>query len=183
MRQETDARVGIENLLPRSGKCHGNQPAQRQQSDQGITRFPHLDDDRGRHTQGHSGQQLVGDPEQRPQRIDSTYWILHALPQKKSPGSDHQRAGSHDRGIPTGAPQWLPDVAEGVLHHETAHSRSGIENGENKERLEHDGKVIPERHHRLSAQAVRKNMRHANRECRSAACAVEERLLAHRLSQ
>ena len=60
------------------------------------------------------------------------------------------------RGIPTGAAQRLPDVAERILQHEAAHARAGIEHGQDEQRLEHDGEVVPDRHQRLPAQAVEK---------------------------
>ena len=46
--------------------------------------------------------------------------------------------------IPTGAAERLPDMPESILQHEAADARAGVEHRENKQRFEHDGKVIPD---------------------------------------
>src|SRR5258708_36153634 len=69
-------------------------------------------------------------------------------------------------------------MAERVLQHETSDASAGIDDGEDKQRFEHDGEVIPERHNGLSAESVGKNLRHADGKSRRAAGAVVERLLA-----
>ena len=50
-------------------------------------------------------------------------------------------------------------------------------------RFEHDGEVVPDRHQRLSAQAVGENVRHSDGKGGRAAGAVVERLLAYGLRQ
>src|SRR5580704_3758240 len=70
-------------------------------------------------------------------------------------------------------------MAEGILHHETPYASTGVEHGKNKQRLKHDGEVIPDSHHRLAAQAVGKDLGHTDRERRSAASAIEQSLLTH----
>jgi len=52
-------------------------------------------------------------------------------------------------------------MAERVLQHEAADAGSGVDDGEDEERFEHDGEVIPEGHDGLSAEGVGKNLRHA----------------------
>ena len=74
-------------------------------------------------------------------------------------------------------------MAERVLHHEAANARAGVEDRENEQGFKHDSEVVPDRHQRLAAQAVGKNVRHADGECGRAAGAIEERLLAHGLGQ
>ena len=74
-------------------------------------------------------------------------------------------------------------MTEGVLHHEAADAGASVKNGENEQRLEHDGEVIPERHHGLAAKTVRKDVRHANRKGRSTTGTVVEGLLADSLGQ
>ena len=166
-----------------SREGHRNQPHQRHERDWCITRLAHFYDDRRGDTERNRSQQLIGDSEQRPERVDSSQRILDPLPQKISPGRNNQGTGGEDRGIPTGAAERLPDVTEGVLHHEAADARASVENGENEQRLEHDGEVIPERHHGLAAKTVRKDVRHANRKGRSTAGTVVEGLLADSLGQ
>src|SRR5271156_6987690 len=46
----------------------------------------------------------------------------------------------------------------------------------NRATREHDGEVVPQRHQRFAAQAVRKDMRYAHGKCVRAASPVEERL-------
>jgi hypothetical protein len=60
-------------------------------------------------------------------------------------------------------------MAKGILQHETRHTRAGIQHRKNEQRFKHDGKVIPERHHGGATQTVRKDLRHSERESRSAA--------------
>ena len=69
-------------------------------------------------------------------------------------------------------------MAEQVLQHEAAHARARVDDGEDEERLEHDGEVIPEAEDGASAAAAREDVRHAQRQRGRAAGAVEERLLA-----
>ena len=128
-------------------------------------------------------KQLIGDTEQRPQGIDSAQRIFDSLPQEISPARNDERAGRQNGGIPTGAAQRLPHMSQGVLHHEAAHAGAGVEHGENEQRFKHDGEVVPDRHQRLSAQAVGKDMRHADGEGGRASGAVVESLLAYGLCQ
>src|SRR5207245_9427431 len=166
-----------------SREGHRNQPHERHERDWCITRLAHFYDNRGGHTERNRSQQLIGDSEERPKRVDSSQRILDPLPQKISPGRNNQSTGGEDRGIPTGAAERLPDVTEGVLHHEAADARASVENGENEQRLEHDSEVIPERHHSLAPKTVRKDVRHANRKGRSTTGTGVEDLLDDSLGQ
>ncbi len=87
-------------------------------------------------------------------------------------------AGGDNAGIPTGTAHRLPYVAERILQHEAPDARAGVEHRQYKERLKHDGKVVPDGHHRGATQAVRKNLGHAQGKGRRTAGAEEERLLA-----
>ena len=122
---------------------------------------------------------MIADTEERPERIDASERILDALPEEISPGSDDHGAGQKNRRVPAGAAERFPDVAERVLQHETADSGAGVDDGEDEERFEHDGKVIPERHDGVSAESAGENLRHAHGESGRAAGAVVERLLAY----
>ena len=70
-----------------------------------------------------------------------------------------------------------------VLQHESAHPRAGVDNRQDKQRLEHDGEVIPEADHGAPPPPVRENVRHAERQRRRAAGAVKQRLFADVLRQ
>ena len=56
-------------------------------------------------------------------------------------------------GIQLVRPERLVDVAEQILQHEPPDARAGIDDGQDEQRLEHDGEVIPEAEHRLAAAA------------------------------
>ena len=70
-------------------------------------------------------------------------------------------------------------MAERILQHKAANACAGVDDGEDEQRFEHDGEVIPERHHSLATESVGKNLRHADGESGRTAGAVVERLLAH----
>ncbi len=164
--------------MPRRGEGHGHQPTQRNQSDEHVSHAAHLHDDCGRHAERNRRQQLIANAEERPERINSAERILDALPEEISPRGNDHRAGKKNRWIPTGAPERLPDVAQRILQHEASDAGTGVNDGEDEQRFEHDGEVIPESHDRLSAESVGKNLRHAHSESGRAAGAVVERLLA-----
>ena len=85
----------------------------------------------------------------------------------------------HGARIPRGAAQRPPDVPGQLLQHEAADAGAGVDGGQDEQRLEHDGEVIPERH-QPAAECAAEDVRHAHRERRRAAGAAEQRLLAHR---
>ena len=74
-------------------------------------------------------------------------------------------------------------MAERILKHKPGNAGAGVEHGEDKKRLEHDGKVIPKGHYRLAAQGMGKDLSHANGERRRAASAVQQGLLADGMCQ
>src|SRR6185312_17236572 len=101
--------------------------------------------------------------------------IAHALNQKVSPCPDDRRAEPYNPGHPAGAAQRRPDLPKQILQHEPADTSAGIENRQNKQRLEHDGEVIAEAEDDIASPALRENMRHAKREGRRATSPAEER--------
>ena len=113
--------------MPGGGEGHGNQPTATESESPRVAGLTHLDDDGGGHAERNRRQQLIGDAEQRPERIDAAQRIFDALPEKISPGGTITALVKRIDGIPTGAAQRLPDVAEGVLHHEAADAGAGIE--------------------------------------------------------
>jgi len=96
-----------------------------------------------------------------------------------SPTPPRSPRWSPPRRHPTCPAQRFPDVPQEVLQHEPAHARAGVEDGQDKERLEHDGEVVPEADQRPSAAGGRKNVGHSQRQRRGAAGAVEQGPLAH----
>ena len=78
----------------------------------------------------------------------------------------------------TGARHRGEDTAQQLLHHEAAHPRARVEHGQDEERLEHDREVVPDAEQPLAAERAAEDVRHAHRERRRAAGAVEQRLLA-----
>ena len=73
--------------------------------------------------------------------------------------------------------------AEQVLDHEAADAGAGVDRGQDEQRLEQDGEVVPERHHRLAADHARQDVRHADRERRRAAGARQDGVLADVLGE
>src|ERR1700688_731008 len=108
-------------------------------------------DDGSRHAERYCCEQLIANSEERPERINSSEGIFNPLPEKISPGGYNHRAGKKNRRVPTRPAERLPDMAERVLQHETSDAGAGVNDGQDKERFEHDGEVIPERHDGLSA--------------------------------
>jgi len=80
LRQKADAWIGISYLVPRSRERDDHQPREWRKSYKSVLSAMHLDDDCCRYTQCNSRQQLIGNPEQRPQRINSAERIAHPLP-------------------------------------------------------------------------------------------------------
>ena len=76
---------------------------------------------------------------------------------------------------PSGFQTWPAQL----LEHEAADPGAGVHRGEDEERLEHDGEVVPERHQALAERAA-EDVGHADRERRRAAGAGEQGTLAHR---
>ena len=92
MRQEAELRVGGEDLLVAGRHRHDDQPGKGGQRDPGVTPAPHLDQDCGRNAERYSCEQLVGDAEQRPQRVDAAERIDHALIEEVAPPRAHEPA-------------------------------------------------------------------------------------------
>ena len=53
----------------------------------------------------------------------------------------------HRAGQPVGAFERFPDFAQRFLQQEARDARAGVDRGEDEQRLEHDGEVIPVLHH------------------------------------
>ena len=71
------------------------------------------------------------------------------------------------------------DHPQQVLQHKARRTGSCIHRRQDKQRLEQDGEVIPERHVHQPAQRAVKNIRHADRQRRRSARTGDNRLLAH----
>ena len=119
----------------------------------------HLEQNRGRHAQRDGRQQLIGDAEQRPQRIDAAQRIAHALDTGNSPTRrPPPRSTPITPGIQLVRPSGCVHVPQQILQHEAPHARAGIDDGQDEQRLEHDGEVIPEAEHRLRRRRSRAKM-------------------------
>mgnify|MGYP002401572748 CR=1 FL=1 len=75
----------------------------------------HFQDDRRRQQQGDAGQQLIGDAEERPERVDAAERIAHALDQKISPTGDDQQAREHVRLNAPVIAERFPEVTVEIL--------------------------------------------------------------------
>src|SRR5438034_940917 len=144
VRQESEPRIGREDLLPSGGHRDGHEPGERRGGHPGEPPAAHLDENRGPDAQRHRCQELVRDPEQRPQRVDSAERVHHALIQEVSPPCDDHAAGRDHARIPRGLRESRPDVAHDLLQHEPAHAGPGVDGGEDEQGFEHDGEVVPQ---------------------------------------
>ncbi len=85
----------------------------------------HLDKDSRRYAQRDRGQQLIGDAEQRPQRVDATQRVAHAVVQEIAPRQDDYAAGGHYTGHGGQSQTLAGGVADQLLQHEAADTRPG----------------------------------------------------------
>ena len=97
---------------------------------------------------------MIRDAEERPERIDSAERINDALIEKIAPQSDDDGAGEQDARHPASAAKGLPEAGAEILHHESSHARACVKHGKNKERFEHDCKVIPDAEKTLAANRI-----------------------------
>ena len=121
----------------------------------------HLQQHRGAERKREHSQKLVRDAEDRPERVDAAERIGHALIEEVAPGGDEDAAGEQDGGIPGDSTERRPEVLAQVLEHEAADARARVERGEDEQRLEHDGEVIPEGHDGLASAGLHEDLRHA----------------------
>jgi len=97
---------------------------------------------------------------------------------KITPRCNDHRARKKNRWIPTVRPSGFQICPRASCNMKTSDAGPGVNNGEDEQRFEHDGEVIPESHNCLAAESVGKNLRHAYCESGRATGAVVERLLA-----
>src|SRR5204863_4045310 len=115
--------------------------------------------------------QLIGDTKQRPERFNAALRITHALDQKESPTANDQETGQDIRLRALDVAERLANVAQRVLEQIASHTRARIQRGENKQRFEHNGEVIPEIEP-PAADGGRKNVRHPYRQSCGAAGSI-----------
>jgi hypothetical protein len=60
-------------------------------------------------------------------------------------------------------------MAAQLLEHEPAHAGTRVKHSQDKERLKHDGEVIPDAQQAGPADGARENLRHSNGERRRSA--------------
>ena len=73
-------------------------------------------------------------------------------------------------------------MAQNTLNQITSHARAGIHRGQDEQRLEHDGEVIPEVES-AAIDGLGKNLRHADGQRRRAAGAAEQGFFAKLVRQ
>ena len=77
-----DQRIGGEDLLPGRHEGDGRVEGQGDQGDPHPLRIPLAHDHDGDHQQGHGGDELVGDAEQRIEGLDAAARVGHAHEQQ-----------------------------------------------------------------------------------------------------
>mmetsp|Transcript_1545 Transcript_1545/g.2514 ORF Transcript_1545/g.2514 Transcript_1545/m.2514 type:complete len:727 (-) Transcript_1545:200-2380(-) len=178
MGQEAELGVGREDLQPAGRHRAGQQPGGRHGCDPGVAVLLHLEDHDGAQQQCDGGQHLVGDAEQRPQRVDAAQRVDHALVQEIAPGR-HAQPGGDEVGHPAlSALERGHETAQQVLQHEAAGAGAGVHRGQDEERLEQDREVVPEGHQRLAAHHLVQDLGHAHGQRRRAAGTGQDGLLA-----
>jgi hypothetical protein len=60
-------------------------------------------------------------------------------------------------------------AAEKLLHEKASDAGAGVDGGQNEERLEHDGEVVPVREQRAHTRQAAEDARHAHRQRHAAA--------------
>ena len=180
LRPVADLRVAREDLLVARDHRHEQVPHERDARDPRPLRLAVADDDDRHDRQRDGGEQLVGDAEQREQRVDATQRVGDAHEQDRTPcGDDDER-----RDPRTDAPGRVTEavqpghVAERLRQHETCDARAGVDRRQDEQRLEHDREVVPELLHRIAWDDAAEHVRHAERERRGATGARHDRSLA-----
>src|SRR5207244_12461134 len=90
--RKTEFRSGRKDVEVGSRESDRAHEQQRQKRDEEISRFLHLDEDRGAQTKRDHRKKLVRQSKQWPERVDPAERIDHALIQKPAPGRDQQNA-------------------------------------------------------------------------------------------
>ena len=85
-------------------------------------------------------EQLVGDAEQRPDRVDA------AGPDEVAPRQDHERGRDRARSASSSVSPNSSTPGRPILQQETADARARIDRRQDEDRLEHDGEVVPVGH-------------------------------------
>ena len=95
--------------------------------------------------------------------------------QEVAPTADQQHAGQHVGARVLRFAQRLPQGAHGILEQVAPHARAGIDGGQDEQRLEHDGEVIPQVQP-AAPRDIGEDGRHARRQRGGAARAAKEGL-------
>ena len=134
-----------------------DQPGQRHERDPHVARAVHLDQDRGGDHSATAASNWLAMPNSGHRVLMPPSGSQHALVQEVAPGRARSRAlVTITLGHPARAAERLPDVPQQVLEHEAADARAGVDHGQDEERLEHDGEVVPEAEQPLAADRAAK---------------------------
>ncbi len=119
--------------------------------------------DESAEAEGDAGEELIGDAEDGPEGLGAALGIGNAVEEKEAPAGDDQGAAEGVGEKVGGIAEGFDEASEGVLKEVAADARSGVEGGENKERLEHEGEVVPEAEE-LLPESGGEEFRHADGE-------------------
>ena len=139
-----------------------------------------LDHDHRHERQRDRGEQLVGDAEQREQRVDPAEWIGDAHQQDAAPQRDDGQAAHPCADPPARVAELAQrpaEIAQAVGKHEPGDSGAGVDRREDEQGLEHDREVVPERLQAGTAEHAVQDLRHADGQGRRPAGARDDRLL------
>ena len=136
--------------------------------------------DRRRQAQRRGGEELVGDAEDRPQRLDATVRVvwIDSGNQEVAPRPDDQQAGEQVGREALHVAERFPGVSKCILQQVATHAGAGIQRGEDEQRFEHEREVIPDAQPAL-AHDLGEKIGHAHGQRGGAAGAAVERLLLH----
>ena len=182
MGKEADARVAVEQFLQTGVAGYKQYADGGNECHPDITVAFHLNQHNGTHNQGYACQHLVGDAEQRPERVDAAQRVGHAGVEEVAPqchGEEgRNQVGRDGVGV---AERFVEDTAQ-VLNHETCDARAGIDGGQNEQGFKQQGKVIPECHHGFARNQAAHDVCHTDCEGWRTARTGQDGVFAHFLS-
>src|SRR5918998_3460500 len=178
LREEAERRVGGEDLLEARRQRNRGVPSERQPRHPGVLQLAHLYEDGGADGEGDGGEELVGDAEEWEELVDAALRVVHAGVEEVPPAADDEGARDQVTRQPRGTRKGPVDVAEQVLEHEPPDARAGVDGGQDEQRLEHDGEVVPESLQGRAADDAREDLGHPDRQGRGAAGPADDAVLA-----
>ena len=179
MSQEADAWVAVEQFLQTSVASDKQYAESRNQGYPNIAIAFHFHQYNGTHNQRYACKHLVGDTEQRPERVDTTQRVGYAGIEEVTPQCHGQECCNQVGRDRVGVTEWFVEDTAQVLNHETGNACTGVNRGQNEQGFKQQGKVIPERHHGFARNQTAHNVCHTDCEGWRTACTRQNGVFAY----